>query len=410
MNQPSLEKQIDLLLSEDVESVKRREHSAFNQMADPFRDSLVLFGAGNLGRETLAGLRRIGIEPKAFSDNNPTLWNTSVDGLKVLSPDEATKKYRDKATFVITIWSALGGDRQSRRREQLLNLKCEKVVLFGFLFWKYPDIFLPHYSLDEPHKFYEHSDDLRRLFYLWGDESSQREYLAQLRFRMLLDFDGLPSPVAHKQYFAGDLFSLKDDEFFVDVGAFDGDTIQEFLQRQGSKFNRVLALEPDLKNFEKLDKYLSTLPAPIRDKVTALRIAAGARREVVRFDAKGTVQSMVSESGNIEIECVPLDEILESQSPSFLKMDIEGFEIDAMLGASAVIKESIPVLAICLYHKPDHLWRIPLLIHSWSDQYRFFLRTHDEECGDLVCYAIPVNRLLSSYDSTASHETRKRQT
>jgi FkbM family methyltransferase len=395
MIQQSIEEQLDILLSEDVHSAKLREDSIFDQLSYPFRDSLILFGAGNLGRKTLTRLRKIGIEPKAFSDNNPALWNTFVDGLEVVSPDEAARKYRDKATFVITIWRALGEDRQARRREQLLNLNCQKMISFGYLYWKYPDIFLPHYALDEPYKLLEQSYDIRRLFYLWVDDSSKQEYLAQLRFRMLLDFDGLPSPVAHKQYFADDLFSINNDEVFVDVGAFDGDTVKEFLHRQSYNFNRVVALEPDLINFTKLERYISTLPVPIRNKVSILRIAAVERREKVRFDAKGTVQSSVSNTGNIEVDCAPLDEILEGQSPTFLKMGIEGFEIDALLGGSTMIKKSVPILAICVYHRPDHLYRIPLLLHSWADQYRFFLRPHDKECWDLVCYAIHISLLTN---------------
>jgi hypothetical protein len=67
--------------------------------------------------------------------------------------------------------------------------------------------------------------------------------------------------------------------------------------------------------------------------------------------------------------------------------------MDALIGARGSIKKTLPVLAICVYHQPDHLWRIPLLIWSFSDQYRFFLRPHNEEGWDLVCYAVPVNRL-----------------
>ena len=401
----SIEAEFEQLLKEDILSVKDREKIAFDSLATPFEKSLVLFGAGNLGRKTLSGLRKIGIEPKAFCDNNSAIWNSFVDGLKVLSPSEAAQVYREKATFVITIWRALGGDRQSKRRYQLIKLNCQKVVTFGYLYWKYPDIFLPHYALDEPHKLYEHRDELKKVFNLWNDNASRREYLAQLRFRMLLDFDGLPSPVEHKQYFADDLYSFTNNDFFVDVGAFNGDTVQEFLKRQGSNFNQVIALEPDINNYKELESYIVTLPAQINEKVTSLCLAAGARKERIWFDAKGTVQSSVSKTGNIEIDCAPLDEILKGQAPTFLKMDIEGSEIDALLGCTDTIKKNIPILAICVYHRPDHIWKIPLLIHSLSEKYRFYLRPHDEEGWDLVCYAVPIKKLLSKMDRNAGDGT-----
>ena len=93
------------------------------------------------------------------------------------------------------------------------------------------------------------------------------------------------------------------------------------------------------------------------------------------------------------MDCIALDEILSDQKPTYIKMDIEGSELQALTGAQNIIKKNLPVLAICSYHSQDHLWKIPALIHSYSDQYRFFLRPHLLEVWDLVCYAIPINRL-----------------
>ncbi len=67
-----------------------------------------MFGAGHVGRKTLTGLRKAGIEPLAFIDNDARLWNTSVEGVEVLSPEEAARRHGDQATFVITIWRGEG--------------------------------------------------------------------------------------------------------------------------------------------------------------------------------------------------------------------------------------------------------------------------------------------------------------
>jgi FkbM family methyltransferase len=391
----SLEAQLEELLSEDISSVVEREQTTFDRLTEPFSNSLVLFGAGNLGRKTLTGLRKVGIEPLAFADNNPNLWNKSINGLKVISPQDAALKYGSTAAFIITIWRGLGGDRQAQRRGQLLNLNCQKVVSFGYLFWKYPEIFLPHWCLDLPQKMYERANELRSLFYFWADEDSRRVYLAQLRFRLLLDFDGLPSPVAHKQYFPDDLFDLSSNEFFLDCGAFDGDTIREFLQHQGSSFNKIVAFEPDPQNFEKLQRYILSLVGPIREKVTCLPYAVGAHRKKIHFNASGTIGSAVSNTGNLEVDCITLDEYMGDQLPTYLKFDIEGAEIDALIGARRLVQKAQPILATCLYHQPDHLWHIPLLIKELSADSNIFLRPHDEEGWELVCYAVPSHRIKS---------------
>jgi hypothetical protein len=74
-------------------------------------------------------------------------------------------------------------------------------------------------------------------------------------------------------------------------------------------------------------------------------------------------------------------------------MDLEGAELDALEGMKAIIKNDQPVLAVCAYHKQHDLWEIPLLLHSLSDQYTFFLRAHEDEGWELVYYCVPQNRL-----------------
>jgi len=95
-----------------------------------------------------------------------------------------------------------------------------------------------------------------------------------------------------------------------------------------------------------------------------------------------------------EIKCASLDELFADAYPTYIKMDIEGAEMDALTGASRIIRDSSPVLAICVYHRIDHLWKLPLLLRSLSDKYTFFLRPHADACWDLVCYAVPLERLV----------------
>jgi len=228
---------------------------------------------------------------------------------------------------------------------------------------------------------------------LWADEASRREYLAQVHWRLQLDFEGLSSPVAHAQYFPDDLFGLSEAEVFVDCGAYDGDSLHIFFERQPTFRGTFIAVEPDPINLQSLKQYVATLPDDWRDRVKILPQAVGARREIVRFAATGLASAGISSTGTLEVESVPLDEMLEDMRPTFIKMDIEGAEVNALIGARRSIETALPVLAICVYHQPDHLWRIPLLIQSFSKEYRFFLRPHNEEGWDLVCYAVPVSRL-----------------
>lgn len=384
--------ELENLFKEPIESVYLREHKSFDEQVTPFEKSLVLFGAGGLGKKTLSGLRMVGIEPLAFADNDPLLWGTEINGVKVFSVTEAANRFGKSAAFVITIWKGEAVDTMAERKQQLVNLGCMKIIPFGLLFWKYPNIFIPHYAFDLPHKVYEKADQVQRAFSLWADDSSRSEFLAQLRWRMLMDFDGLHRPVAHEIYFPDDLVDIKSGEVFVDCGAYDGDTIKTLLNLYSLYLEKVIAFEPDPANFRKLQEYTSNLPSEIKGKIFIHQSAVGAQNSKVRFNASGTEASKVG-SGEMEVNCVSLDEVLANLKPTFIKMDIEGSEIDALNGAQDTIRNNLPVLAICSYHQQDDLWQIPNLIHSFSDQYSFYLRPHLLEVWDLVCYAIPVKRL-----------------
>jgi hypothetical protein len=74
-------------------------------------------------------------------------------------------------------------------------------------------------------------------------------------------------------------------------------------------------------------------------------------------------------------------------------MDIEGAEMGAIEGAQDLIRRSQPLLAICVYHTPTDLWQIPLKIHQLAPQHSLFLRPHVADGWDLVCYAVPPERL-----------------
>jgi FkbM family methyltransferase len=382
--------QLKELLGEDIRSVLRRERTAFDELAAPFGNRLVLFGAGTLGRKTLRGLRSIGVQPLAFADNDARLWNTLVDDLPVLSPMDAARRFGDNSAFVTTIWR--GTERQAARTRQLLDLNCRTVVPFGYLFWKHDRLFLPHAYLDAPHEVLQHAAELRRLYHLWADEESRREYLAQLRFRLRMDFDALPPPQGHAQYFPDDLLSITPTEVFVDCGAFDGDTIRQLLHRQGDSFAKVIAFEPDEANFSKLADFIQSLEPPVRSRVRAFPFAVGDRQDRARFRATGTISSSLAEDGTVEVRTVTLDQAVLDEGPTYVKLDIEGAEAAALIGSRRLLKTLRPIVAVCLYHRPEDLWRLPLLIDSMADGYAFFLRTYGEEGWELVCYAVPASR------------------
>jgi FkbM family methyltransferase len=384
---------LEELLSESVASAKKREKSTFDQLAGNSDPLLILFGAGGLGKRTLAGLRKLNIEPLCFSDNNQSLWNSTVDGMAVYSPEEALRKFPD-AVFVLCIWSDVIGHPLKEVENQLNSFKKTTVVSFGFLYWKYPEAFLPYFGIELPHRTLEQADSILSAFSLWSDDASCNEYLAQVRWRLGFDYGGLSVPVKYKQYFPEDIFGKDSNEIFIDCGAYDGDTLRTFLNKYGIDFNKYFACEPDPQNFKKLNDFVSGLPdLRLRDKIEVRQYAISDRRKTIPFAANGSLQSGIREDGNITVDCVALDEEFKNYIPTYIKMDTEGSEPEIIQGASNTIKNFSPILAISIYHRHDHIWQLPSLVHGLSFGYKFFLRPHCKASWDLVCYAVPQDRL-----------------
>jgi FkbM family methyltransferase len=387
MNEMSIEAQLDDLIAESHDSVVRRERAMVEELALADGDPFVLFGAGAWGRLTLSGLRKAGVEPAVFVDNNPTKWGMEVDGLGVLSLTDAADRFGKRVPFVVTVYT---GDKV-RRQVRETGLRA---VPFPVLALRFPSILMPHNCVDFPHKMVGHAARIREGLSLWADEASRREYVAQVRYRLSFDDRVPPCLPPAETYFPDDLIVPADDEVFVDCGAYDGDSVRDFLRRRGNKFSRIIALEPDPQNIARLKASIASLADNLREKVEVVAVAAGSRHGTVHFDATGTVGSAVGEGGTLEVSTAPLDDVLREYHPSYIKMDIEGAEPDALAGAREVILRDLPVLAVCLYHRQEDLWQIPLQIRQITDRYHFFLRRYSDDCWEQVCYAIPRNRLV----------------
>jgi FkbM family methyltransferase len=383
--------QLEIILrqieSEPPDTVRARERGAFDDLASPLGEKLLLFGAGPLGRNALAGLRRAGVEPLAFVDNKRDLWQQLVAGLPVLSPTEAVERYGQTACFVVTIYQG------SAVRRQLASLGCRRVVPFAPLFWKYADIFIPHCGLELPHRFREQCHNIRHCYGILADEVSRRELREQLRWRYWLDFSALSQPqAANDTYFPMDRLSPGADEVFVDCGSFDGDSIASFNRHWDGQFRHAFAFEPDPANRGALASNMGAMG--IGDRVTVMPFAVGNMNGQVSFACNSSASSHITaQDAGATIDCRRLDDIEWSLTPTYIKMDIEGAEPEALAGASKLLRDHQPVLAVCTYHRSEHLWQIPNLIRSIAPEYRLFLRRYAEECWEGVCYAIPVRRL-----------------
>lgn len=178
-------------------------------------------------------------------------------------------------------------------------------------------------------------------------------------------------------------FALGQREHFVDCGAHRGTVIQKFLSTTGWQYASLHAFEPDAENFAALQ---ALTPWPI-ERFKSYQLAVSDQTEILRFNQTGTMGSCISESGLSAIQCVRLDSMVEKAS--FIKLDVEGFEVRALRGASQLLTQHRPRLAVASYHYAQDLLNIAQTIDELAPDYSFYLRHHFGYFYDTILYATP---------------------
>lgn len=179
-------------------------------------------------------------------------------------------------------------------------------------------------------------------------------------------------------YYEPDLFSDNKGDVFVDVGAYNGDSILQYIHMYGTDYKRIYAYEISSRSCAELERNLSDYhDIIIRHK------GVGAVGGVMYLnETEYTTANHLEEgkTGGESVEVVSLDEDIE-ETVTFVKMDIEGAEQGAILGLQKIIKRDHPKLAICTYHGYDDIWKIPFMIDSICPQYKFYFRHYG---GNLI--------------------------
>jgi FkbM family methyltransferase len=219
---------------------------------------------------------------------------------------------------------------------------------------------------------------------LFADDTSREVFFAILLFRLTLNRRYVERALSLTQMapmppWLGD--PIRDDHVFVDGGAFDGDTVENFLARTGGRYRQIYAIEPDPESFRRLQARFGETP-----RIRCIEAALSSESAILRFAAGGGHGSAVSQSGTVSVAAKPIDGIVADRVTA-LKLDIEGAESAALAGAAQQIRENRPGLAIAAYHRPSDIFDLPHQIAELAPSYRLFLRHHTNWSYDTMLYA-----------------------
>jgi FkbM family methyltransferase len=340
--------------------------------------SIVLFGAGAAGGYVLKHLRSQGTDPVAIVDTRAAKWGTDLMGIRIMDPDSAQHKFPD-AEWVAC---AISRPAATEIRAQLLAMGVKTKPL-----WECLDVC---HGLPSEHGWLA----------LLGQVNEQETWDVlqdQKWFRTTPDYDAQRPPSDCKDIYFPDFITKRIDEHFVDCGAADGDTVKAFMERW-DQWRSITVFEPDADNFDKLYASIHTTP-----NIWAHRRAVSDSEGWMNFTANADYSSHLAKEGRGSVRVSTLDS-MNLDRPTYIKMDIEGAELEALWGVRQLIREHSPVLAICAYHTSDHLWQIPLLIHALQPDYKLYLRRYAEGAFELVWYAVPPGRVILDSQRLMMHK------
>ena len=334
--------------------------------------NVVLYGAGCWAKQQYRMLQELGVEVNAVGIDAAYYKPGMTFFDKDIQPIEELVKQIPNAV----LWVGFNLDKKSYgslRNELAARFDIDKIYACDCA--KYENFAMQNYKYNDV---VAHADDFQWLYDRLNEVKSKETFLSYLNQRISGDYSWAEELYDPNHYFAEDIVKLE-NEVFVDCGAFTGDTIQELLAK--TKPQKVFAFEPDEKNYQTLVKNFIH-----DDSVVCLKMGAFSKKTTLSFAGGNADASKIVDDGVIQIEVDSIDNILNGDKATFIKMDIEGAELEALKGAQNTIRNYHPKLAISAYHKFEDLFTLPQYIYSLDDSYKFYLRRHSHLTHELVLY------------------------
>jgi FkbM family methyltransferase len=311
---------------------------------------IVIFGASFTGDSFYNKLLSIEASVVAFCDNFRTGTTPNGNG-PIINVTELKKNYMG-ANLVIAVHM----DREKVAQQLLeMGFNAENIFQDVNCMW----------AQGGPEEFEQYKDGYAWAYNFFSDTVSKSIVLG--RIKRYLFGEPLKTTTCGAEYFLDDVITLTEDEVFIDGGGYTGDTVQEFLKQTNHKFKHIYSFEPEESNYQKTVAAFKEQPNITFIKKGLWKKNGELQFQVIGGTGLGSFYSEQVQSKNIvSVPVTSLDSFFadkpESEWPTFIKLDIEGAELDAIKGAKNIIRTCLPKMAVCVYHKPQDVYELPKMI------------------------------------------------
>ena len=319
---------------------------------------VVLYGTGNAAEKIISLCRTKNISIAGIFASDAFVRDRSFKGYPVISYEEAKRRF-GYMTVLLCFGSHLPEVIDNFRR---IN---EEQNLFA------PDLPIAGGELFDKGYKYRHAAELSKALDMLSDDESRRVFASWTDYRLSGRIDHLfecESPDDENWALLG----LDGNETYFDLGAYNGDTVRQFLKMTDGRYGSITAVEPEKRNFRKLSEYAEGLTGSLN----LVNKAVSDKEDIILFEKGSGRGGAIGKGRTVEVEATSVDILAEKLglSPSFVKMDLEGMEARAIEGAAKTIAGNKPKLLISAYHRSEDIFDIPLRIKKIRPDYKVYLR------------------------------------
>lgn len=315
---------------------------------------IVIYGMGNGAEKIISTLKAYNLEVSDIFASDEFVRGHSFLGYKVMKYSEICQKYGD---FNVVLAFATHLDSVI---ENIKKINSEHKVYA-------PDVPVAGGGLFTKEYVGENAEKFELVYSHLADDESKRVYADIINFKISGKVEYLLNSYSEKDDIYSEILKLSNNEAIVDLGAYDGDTIREFTDYTNGEYDKIIALEPDEKNYKKLIKNTENMK-----NITAYNMGAWNERDTLIFAKKAGRNSRLSSEG-VPVKVTDIDSLID-EPITMIKMDIEGAELKALDGAKKTIKKYLPKLYICAYHRNEDLFSLGMKILELNESYKLYFR------------------------------------
>ncbi len=335
------------------------------------KKNIVLYGMGNGADKILDGCQKKGIAVSGVFASDGFVRQKLFHGMPVTSWGQIKEQFGAENVIVLVSF----GTSREDVLENIFKISTE-TELYA------PDVPAFGDGLFDRNFYQEHQEELESARSLLSDEESKRIFDNVLMFKLTGRISYLLAAESDADKIWDELVEPCSIRNALDLGAYNGDSAKELIERGKGSVKRIEAMEPDMRNYKKLLQYAN---GETRCEVIAHPLGAWEKKDTLQFDNSGNRNASLRENRSQTLAHRPTDVCsvcVDSPDSSvgdlqidYIKYDVEGAEREALNGSKQTILRDSPTLLVSLYHRNEDLFALPLQIHRQFPQYRgFYLR------------------------------------